>query len=276
MSTSNGATLTSAPGELPQAVAVARVAPPETPVAGAELLPTQELPDELAPTLSELTVGTLTLQPDGTLAGDVVEAPAGDYRRFVRATNTGIFIDQEALASLLADEAARTAHQEELLAAAEPYDGVNLDYQGVAIGQKAAFTAFVGELAATLDEAGKELIVTLDAPAAIGGGATDTGGQDWPAIASLACSLRAHAAEPGRLRPRRAGRRLIAWAVRQAPRRSWPSSSAQTGGRWSFQGAQRPRPVQRADAGRRRGEMGGNPSGTLTGDASRWNGTAQA
>jgi len=219
VSTSNGATLTSAPGELPQAVAVARVAPPETPVAGAELLPTQELPDELAPALSELTVGTLTLQPDGTLAGDVVEAPAGDYRQFVRATNTGIFIDQEALASLLADEAARAAHQEELLAAAEPYDGVNLDYQGVAIGQKAAFTAFVGELAATLDEAGKELIVTLDAPAAIGGGATDTGGQDWPAIASLADAVYVRMPlNPAAYGPGELAEELIAWAVRQAPR----------------------------------------------------------
>lgn len=216
---SNGASLTSAPGELPQAVALARVAPPEEPVVGAELLPTQELPDVLVPALSEVTVGTLTLQEDGSLAGDVVEAPSGEYRQFVRATNTGIFIDQEALVSLLGDEAARAAHQEALLTAAEPYDGVNLDYQGVAIGQKADFTTFVGELAAALDEAGKELIVTLDAPAAIGGGATDTGGQDWPAIAALADAVYVRMPlNPAAFRSGELAEELIAWAVRQAPR----------------------------------------------------------
>lgn len=219
VATSNGSTLTSAPGVLPQAVAVARVAPPEEPVAGAELLPTQELPEALVPELAELTVGTLTLQEDGTLAGDVVEAPSGDYRQYVRATNTGIFVDQAAIASLLADEATRSAHQEELLAAAERYDGLNLDYQGVAIGQKAEFTAFVGELAAALDGAGKELIVTLDAPAAIGGGATDTGGQDWPAIASLADAVYMRMPlNPAAYGAGEPAEELVAWAVRQVPR----------------------------------------------------------
>jgi hypothetical protein len=216
--TSNGSTLTSAPRPLPEAVALARVAPPEEPVIGAELLPAQEPPDAL-PELGEVTVGALTLQPDGTLEGEVVAAPEGDFRQFVRATNTGIFIDQEAIASLLADEAARGAHLEALVAAAEPYDGLNLDYQGVAIGQKATFTTFAGDLSAALEEAGKGLIVTLDAPAVAGNGGADTGGQDWTALAALADAIYMRMPlNPAAYGPGEQAEQLVAWAVRQVPR----------------------------------------------------------
>lgn len=210
----NGAALRSAPAALPQAVGLVRLAPPERAVLGAELLPGQDLPAVLLPELAEVTVGTLTLQENGELAGGAVEAPEGDFRRFVRVTNTGVFVDRAALAAVLNDEAAQRQHQEQLLAATDGYDGLNLDYQGVAPAQEAAFASLLDGLATALHGAGKELIVTLDGPAAVG-----TDGAHWVAAGSAADVVYMRMPlNPSAYGSSPLAEELVAWAVRQVPR----------------------------------------------------------
>ncbi len=208
------ASLRTAPAALPEAVGLVRLAPAETAILGAELLPTQELPAALLPEIDELILGTLTLQGNGELVGEAVEAPDGDFRRFLRVTNTGVFVDQAALSAVLGDEAARRQHQEALAAAAAGYDGLNLDYQGVAAGQEADFADLVAGLSESLHAAGQELIVTLDGPAAIG-----TDGAHWNAAGELADAVymrmplnpSAYGASP-------LADELVAWAARHIPR----------------------------------------------------------
>jgi hypothetical protein len=208
------ASLRTAPATLPEAVGLVRVAPPEPAILGAELLPAQELPAVLLPEIDELTVGTLTLQEDGALAGAAAEAPEGDFRRFLRVTNTGVFVDQVSLNAVLGDEAARREHQDALVTAAAGYDGLNLDYQGVSTGQEAAFADLLAGLSAALAAAGQELIVTLDGPAAVG-----TDGAHWNTAGELADAVYMRMPlNPSAYGSSPLADELVEWAVRHVPR----------------------------------------------------------
>ncbi|MDT8304883.1 MAG: SH3 domain-containing protein [Anaerolineae bacterium] len=214
LATADDSTVTSAAATLPEAVALLRFEPPDPALLGAELLPGQELPAVLLPELAEVTAGTLTLQETGELDGAVVEVVDGPYRQYVRVTNTGVFVDQTSLAALLDDEAKRGEHMAELLEAVEGYDGLNLDYQGVAGGQEAAFAGFVAELAERLHDADKGLIVTLDAPAAAG-----TGGSYWTEAGSMADVVYMRMPlDPSAYGSSELADELVEWAIRQVPR----------------------------------------------------------
>jgi hypothetical protein len=206
--------VTSAPAALPEAVGLVRVVPPEPALLGAELLPAQELPPVLLPELAEVIVGTLTLQETGELEGAPVDIADGPYRQYVRVTNTGVFVDQASLSALLSDEAKQDAQLDELLTVAEDYDGLNLDYQGVPAGQEAAFVSFARSLAGALEEAGKGLIVTLDAPEVLG-----TEGTNWAAVGALADAVYVRMPlDPSAYGTSAAADDLVAWAIRQVPR----------------------------------------------------------
>lgn len=174
-------------GPLPRALAFMQTAAPDPLSVGAVLLPTQELPADVLPHLTEVAVGTLTLAEDGTLAGDLAEMPTGAYDQLLRVTNTGVIVDQASLAALLDDTVAQTEQIDTLVqkAVSDGYAGVNLDYQGVSADQRNAYTSFVGNLADALHEEELTLATTLAAPRKING-KWDSGGQDWPALGQVA------------------------------------------------------------------------------------------
>lgn len=214
-----GSALVSAAMPAPQAIALMETGAPETASVGAEVLPTQSLPAAVLPTLTEVTAGTLTLVEDGGLEGEVVDVPTGGYRQLLRATNTGVVVDQVSLAALLSDEALIAKHVERLAEATADYAGLNLDYQGVAPGQRDTFTAFVADLAEALHANGKVLVVTLDTPAATETDTWDSDGQDWQAIGQLADAVYVRMPlDPAAYGDGGEAEQLMQWAVRQVHR----------------------------------------------------------
>ncbi|WP_420628897.1 SH3 domain-containing protein [Candidatus Leptofilum sp.] len=159
----------------------------ETVAVGAELLPLQTLSDPALASLTELSVGTLTLVGTGDLQGEVTELPEGEFDALVRVTNVGVVVDQASLSALLGDSTAQTNQINALVntAVSGNFAGINLDYQGVAESQKDAFSSFVGSLADALHAQNLTLAVTLAAPQQ-DGSQWLTGGQDWAAIGQAA------------------------------------------------------------------------------------------
>jgi hypothetical protein len=143
--------------ELFTAVALGQAAPPAPMTVGGVW-------HEAAAGLTEAIVGTARLAADGELAGTPAELPDDLANPILAVTNIGDAVESEALAALLADEAAQTAHIEAIVAMAEPFAGVNLNYQGVAADQQAAFATFVQNLATALAAQAKTLTLTLIAP----------------------------------------------------------------------------------------------------------------
>ncbi len=174
-------------GPLPQALAMMQTAVSGAPAIGAELLPAQTLPVAVLPQLTEVTAGTLTLVGSGELAGEAVTVPTGAYDQLLRVTNTGAVVDQASLIALLGDMNAQTNHIGALVSrvSSGSYAGLNLDYQGVAANQSAAFTSFVTDLADALHLQGRTLAITLGAPQQINN-SWDTAGQDWAALGQVA------------------------------------------------------------------------------------------
>ncbi len=211
--------ITSRPVPIPSAVALIETGAPETPAISGELLPTQELPAAVLPQLSEVVAGTLTLGENGQLAGDVAEVSEGGYQQFVRATNTGIVIDQVSLAALLSDEALLDEHRDTLVDATADFAGLNLDYQGVPPGQRDAFTSFVADLASSLQSNDKQLIITLGTPASGDDGRWVTGGQDWAAIGQVADAVYVQMPlDPAAYAEDGAAQKLVEWATTQIHR----------------------------------------------------------
>lgn len=203
----------------PEAVAVVRAGEPENAAVAAEVLPTQTLPAAVLPYLTEVTLGTLTLTEEGTPEGTVAEMPDGAYRQLVRATNTGVIVDQAGLAALLHSSEQVAEHQDALVAAAASHAGLNLDYQGVPRARQAAFTEFAAGLADALHAEGKVLAVTLATPAQVEDGQWDSGGQDWQALGQLADAVYVQMPlNPAAYEDGGAAEQMVEWAVRQINR----------------------------------------------------------
>lgn len=201
---------------LPAAVALVETPAPESVSVGAELLPAQELPAAILPALTEVAVGAMTLGPDGALKGEDARLVEGGYRQYLRVTNLGIVVDQVAVASLLEDSTSVAQHVDELVSAAEGYAGLNLDYQGVAPEHRAAFSAFVADLAEALHANDQRLLVTLGAPTPLDGGQWETAGQDWQAIGRVADAVFVQLPlNPDAYGEEGLARKQVAWAVTQ-------------------------------------------------------------
>jgi hypothetical protein len=212
--------LVSAQGDLPHAFALMQTTHPGEPAVGAELLPTQSLPTAVLPLLTEVVAGALTLGPDGRLLGDVVSVPTGGYRQLMRVTNTGAVVDQTTLAAFLADLDAQGRQIEQLVGLAEDggFAGVNIDYQGVAAGQRNAFTGYVSRLAEALHARQLLLAVTLETPA-FSGGRWYADGQDWAAISAAADAVYLQMPlAPDAYDDNGPAEELLRWAVRHIDR----------------------------------------------------------
>ncbi|MCB0027891.1 MAG: SH3 domain-containing protein [Anaerolineales bacterium] len=172
-------------GPLAQAYALLATASAGNRIIGAEVFPTQILPEEVAPLVNEVNVGTLTLV-GGELQGELADSVNGNFQQFVYAMNGGVIVDSASLAALLGDPALQSAQIDSLVNTVKEggYAGVNIDYQGVDAAQTTAFTTYLTNLAAALDAEGARLAVTLNAPTEIG--VFSTNNQDWAAIGQVA------------------------------------------------------------------------------------------
>lgn len=184
----NGDQIIAAEGELPQVLAFMQTGSPPSRAMGGEILPTQELPAATIPFLSELTIGTLTLNQGGSLSGELVTVPDGIYQQFVRVTNTGIIVDTQSVTALLADPNAQAVNIQTILdkVVSGNYAGVNVDYQGIPVDQRNNFNQYLGNLAAALKAQNKQLALTLATPVQDASGSWSSGGQDWAAIGQIA------------------------------------------------------------------------------------------
>ena len=90
---------------------------------------------------------------------------------------------------LIGDDAQREAHVESLVLAAKEQqaDGLHLDYRGLSVASREAFTSLVTRLASRLDDEGLSLVVSVPTPAGF-----DTGAYDWAAIGGVASAIWLH------------------------------------------------------------------------------------
>jgi len=100
--------------------------------------------------------------------------------------------DGNAAAAMLANATTREAHATALaqLAITNGFDGIDVDYERVPTGSRAAFTAFVTSLGAKLHAANKKLSVTVYAKASDKENWNGPGSQDWTAIGGAADSVK--------------------------------------------------------------------------------------
>jgi hypothetical protein len=166
-----------------QAVALGQAEPPDSMTVGG-VWSESTAPDQF----TEAVVSVLYLGADGELDGSLSDVLAGIAKPYLQLTNVDDKIDTDALATFLADESAQTAQIEAIAEMAEPYAGINLNYQGVEASQKDAFTTFVQNLADALEAQGKDLTLTLPAPQNVAG-AIDLDGYDWTTLGTIADSV---------------------------------------------------------------------------------------
>jgi hypothetical protein len=216
----DGQQLVSADAALPHAFALMQTTHVGEPAVGAELLPTQAVPVAVLPLLTEVIAGTLSLAPDGQLLGEVVTVPTGGYRQLVRVTNTGAVVDQATLAAFLADLDAQGRQIENVVNVTVEggFAGVNVDYQGVAAGQRNAFTGYLTRLAEALHARDLLLVVSVETPTSVAGRWNSTG-QDWAAIGAVADAIYLQMPlAPDAYDDNGPAEQLLRWAVRQVDR----------------------------------------------------------
>lgn len=110
-----------------------------------------------------------------TIVNDVV--PGGGQRNLLK--------DPEVVHRRIATPAARALFIETLLSVAQPVDGLDIDFERLLAADRAAFTAFIRELAEALHRRGKTLSVTVQPKTndAVQNGA---GAIDWRAVGAAA------------------------------------------------------------------------------------------
>ncbi|MBN1315297.1 MAG: hypothetical protein JXA42_07510, partial [Anaerolineales bacterium] len=146
--------------------------------------PGEAFPAEASGVVSELYPAGLYLGPNGVLMGQV--ATFGQEAAGLIQFPTAQAGDAALMDALFNNPTTRQDHVTALinLVANGGYAGLNLNYSGVTAAQKAAFTGFVGELAAQLHSAGLLLVVTVESPEQVSPGIWDTAGYDWPALST--------------------------------------------------------------------------------------------
>ncbi|MHB9032839.1 MAG: glycosyl hydrolase family 18 protein [Anaerolineae bacterium] len=134
---------------------------------------------------------------NGTLA-DMPSTPSGNAKTFLSVSNTANGVARaDWTFNLLTNNANRAQHLANLVAAAQPFAGLELNYASLPADLKSAFSSFVSELAAALHANGKMLALRLD-PASVSG---DGNGFDWQALGAAADYVNVSApADPAKLK----------------------------------------------------------------------------
>ncbi len=176
--------------------------------------------DEINPT--GLLLGTM-----GGFAGQITSVPPVDeagngpvVMPTLRNWAPGATVNRGLLADLLNSSELQDTHIANIVRLCEEYgfDGVDIDYRGVATDDRDAYSTFIQKLADTLHAKGLRLTVNVERPTPVDGG-WETGGYDWGTLADAVDGLKVPFPEDptayvgdGRMR------RLLNWATAQAPR----------------------------------------------------------
>ncbi len=169
---------------LPESVAIVQTVP-VVPAIGTVAM--REVDGPAADVLTEVLLPGLYLGTDGLLLGSAPlpfsENPAPLL--LLRNWQEGQPVSHALLADVLNNPEIQATHVENVLAQVTGFSGVALDYQGVAVEDRAAFSALVTTLAERLHEQGArlEVVVPLPTPA---GSEWDSGGYDWRALGASA------------------------------------------------------------------------------------------
>ena len=145
------------------------------PIVGAELAmrdantggPDVALPADL---VKEVVPSGLYLGDFGEMAGDPAQLrkPQPGVKTYPAIRNWGSngIVNRTLIRNLLTSAQARSNHITHLtqFAVTQHYDGITLDYRGIAVAQREAFTEFAQQLADSLHASGKRLIVVAPAP----------------------------------------------------------------------------------------------------------------
>jgi hypothetical protein len=174
---------------LPRAVAVMQTTS-VAPAIGLEAGPGESIANDIAATLTELYPTGLVISADGLLGGDrsglLAASESTAVYPVVRNYLTRGQPNPDLVRGVLDMPELRQAHIDALAALAVEYAGVTLDYQGLAETDRAAYAAFVSDLADALHAQGRRLHVVLPQPSFTADGQADTTGYDWVGIGAAA------------------------------------------------------------------------------------------
>lgn len=210
---------------LPEAVAVMQTQ--ATALVWSAPLPADRLLFEEQPdTLAEIYPEGAFIAEDGRILADpslsLLTAPADvrvmpTVRNWVDASN----VWQGRVDRIVNDAKLRQAHVNALrqFVAQGGYDGVDIDYRGLAPESRDAFSQFVADLAQALHQDGKLVSVRVSQPMAITSNQWDAGPYDWPAISRAADVLRVPLPPaPRAYQPDGQASAFLDWAVGRADR----------------------------------------------------------
>lgn len=176
--------------------------------------------------LDEINPTGLLLGLDGDLIGDlqpvVGEGATRSYAVLPALRNwaPGATINQGLLSDLLTIPEIRDAHIANIaqLCADGDFAGVDVDYRGVALNERDAYSDFIAALADALHAEGLRLTVVVEPPTPTNGG-WDTGGYDWVALGAAADALKApFPDDPAAYVEMGQAQRLLDWATAQVSR----------------------------------------------------------
>lgn len=109
------------------------------------------------------------VKKDGTLHNRL-GWPAPHWKKLEAATKRAqvallpsvVWNDSDAMQRVLSDEKTRASHVRALVARARPFDGLDLDYEGMKLSTRDGFSALLRELAQSLHAQGKRLSCTIE------------------------------------------------------------------------------------------------------------------
>jgi hypothetical protein len=187
---------------LPKAAALFATSAPRASV-GAMLTAAGSLADDAADVLSEVTVQGLWVDADGSIRGQLDDAPMVRNARYLAMPTVqnlaGDKWDGDLIANILQNSSLRKLHIANLIALADrgAYAGICIDYRRLpaVMADRDNFTAFVRDLASELHARRKVLMLTLEAPTRLSDDPRpefgwSMGGYDWVALGRAADTVR--------------------------------------------------------------------------------------
>jgi spore germination protein YaaH len=191
---------------------------------------TYPLPASLTPApetaLTEVDVPGILVGTMGGVTGDVTQLPAAQGGAValvptVRNWAPGRDPNWALVSDMLNNATDRATHVQTLLGIAQSggYGGLVLDYRVVQPETRDAFSSFVTDLSAALQQNGLWLAVVVDTPQHAADGSWNTGGYDWMALGAAVDQVRViMPLEPGAYTPGGLAEQMIVWGVTQVNR----------------------------------------------------------